>query len=87
MDAITSALDGPVAWTIVELLRRLRGAQIGLVMISHDLSLLPGTVDEVLVLADGRVVEHGPIAEVLDRQIETQILVDAARGQARRQGL
>lgn len=88
LDEITSALDGPVAWTIVDLLRRLRGAQIGLVMISHDLSLLPGTVDEVLVLADGRVVERGSISEVLERprHIETQMLVDAARGQARRQG-
>ena len=81
VDEITSALDRPVAWTIVDLLRRLRGEQIGLVMISHDLSLLPGTVDRVLVLADGRTVEQGPISEVLGRPREavTRELVAAAQ--------
>ncbi|MDC0718648.1 ATP-binding cassette domain-containing protein [Nannocystis bainbridge] len=80
VDEITSALDRPVAWTIVDLLRSLRTASIGLVMISHDLSFLPGTVEDVLVLAGGRPVESGPVTSVLTapQAAATRALVDAA---------
>lgn len=79
-DEVTSALDRPIAWAIVELLRELRTAGIGLLVISHDLSFLPGTVDEVLVLEDGAVVERGPAEAVLRRPEHpaTRALVDAA---------
>lgn len=78
-DEVTSALDRPVAWTIVELLRGLRARGVGLVMISHDLSLLPGAVDEVVVLDAGAVVERGRAAELLRRPTHptTRALVDA----------
>lgn len=79
-DEITSALDRPLAWTLVERLRELRAGGVGLVMITHDMSLLPGTVDEVLVLDAGVVVERGPVLEVLcaPRHATTRALVDAA---------
>jgi len=64
-DEITSALDRPVAWGIVDLLRDLRRGGLGLLLITHDLSLLPGTVDEVIVLYQGTVVEQGPTAGIL----------------------
>jgi len=64
-DEITSALDRPVAWELIDLLRALRADGLGLLMVTHDLSLLPGTVDEVIVLADGEAVERGPVREVL----------------------
>lgn len=80
VDEITSALDRPVAWTIVDLLRTLRTSGIGLVMISHDLSFLPGTVETVLVLDEGLPVETGPVDAVLGRPhaATTRELVDAA---------
>lgn len=79
-DEVTSALDRPVAWTIVDLLRGLRQQGIGLLMIAHDLSLLTGTVDRVVVLDGGEIVEQGPTAEVLGRAQHpaTRALVDAA---------
>lgn len=64
-DEPTSALDRPVAWELVDLLRELRGSGLGLLLVTHDLSLLPGMVDEVLVLAEGSVVERGPTEQVL----------------------
>jgi ABC-type glutathione transport system ATPase component len=80
VDEITSALDRPVAWTIVDLLRTLRTSGIGLVMISHDLSFLPGTVEHALVLDAGAVVESGPIESVLrsPKSAAARELVDAA---------
>jgi peptide/nickel transport system ATP-binding protein len=87
-DEVTSALDRPVAWAIVELLRGLRARGVGLVMISHDLSLLPGTVDEVVVLDGGEVVERGATAELLRRpgHATTRALVAAAPQLAVAQG-
>ncbi|MDC0671350.1 ATP-binding cassette domain-containing protein [Nannocystis radixulma] len=80
VDEITSALDRPVAWTIVDLLRTLRTGEVGLMMISHDLSFLPGTVETVLVLDEGLPVESGPVEAVLGRPqtATTRELVDAA---------
>jgi peptide/nickel transport system ATP-binding protein len=80
VDEITSALDRPVAWQVVDLLRALRASGIGLLMISHDLSLLPDAVDSVLVLEAGEVVEHGPVAAVLGSPTAavTRALVAAA---------
>lgn len=64
-DEVTSALDRPIVWELIDLLRDLRRDGLGLLLVTHDLSLLPGTVDRVLVLADGGVVEQGATADVL----------------------
>jgi peptide/nickel transport system ATP-binding protein len=64
-DEITSAVDRPVAWELVDLLRGLVQGGLGLLFITHDLSLLPGTVEQVVVLADGAVVERGVATQVL----------------------
>jgi len=64
-DEITSAVDRPVAWGLVDVLRGLVKEGLGLLFITHDLSLLPGLVEQVVVLADGAVVERGAAAQVL----------------------
>lgn len=64
-DEITSALDRPIAWALIDLLRTLRADGLGLLMVTHDLSLLPGTVDHVIVLGGGEVVERGAVHDLL----------------------
>jgi peptide/nickel transport system ATP-binding protein len=64
-DEITSGVDRPVAWGLVELLKELVRGGLGLVFVTHDLSLLPGLVEQVVVLADGAVVERGATTSVL----------------------
>lgn len=75
-DEITSGVDRPVAWELVSLLGELVRAGLGLVFVTHDLSLLPGLVGQVVVLADGAVVERGATAAVLasPRHAVTQAL-------------
>ncbi len=66
-DEITSALDVSVQAVIVELLRGLqRDRGLSLLFITHNLALARSIAQSMVVLARGRVVEHGRVADVLD---------------------
>lgn len=65
-DESTSALDGPTRDGIIELLvflMRQRG--LAIIFISHDERIMRLLADQIMVLAEGRVVEQGSAAEVI----------------------
>jgi peptide/nickel transport system ATP-binding protein len=65
-DEPTTALDVIVQAQVLDLLGRLVAEQhIGLIMISHDLSVLAATCERIAVMYDGQIVEEGPSAEVM----------------------
>ncbi|GGP53734.1 nickel ABC transporter ATP-binding protein NikE [Saccharothrix coeruleofusca] len=79
-DEPTTALDVVVQAQVLALLSRLvteRG--IGLVMISHDLSVLAATCDRLAVMQRGEVVEEGPARSVISAPTHphTQALASA----------
>ena len=66
-DEPTTALDQPVQAGVLRLLGELRDDGTGVLLISHDLSVVRGIADRVLVMTDGVVVEEGTPTEVFER--------------------
>ncbi|MDH6131011.1 peptide/nickel transport system ATP-binding protein [Kitasatospora sp. MAA4] len=65
-DEPTTALDVTVQAQILDLLHELRVEhRMALLLVTHDLGVVAGNTDRVLVMQGGRAVEHGPVAEVL----------------------
>jgi len=66
-DEPTTALDVMVQAQVLDLLTNLvRRLDLGLLLISHDLSVLGTTCDRVVVMYAGQVVESGPAKAVFD---------------------
>ena len=65
-DEPTTALDVTIQAQILGLIRRLQG-EIGcsVLLITHDLGVVAQMADEVAVMYLGRIVEHGPVADLL----------------------
>jgi peptide/nickel transport system ATP-binding protein/oligopeptide transport system ATP-binding protein len=64
-DEPTTALDVTMQAQILELIRELRARLgMGIIWITHDLGLVAGIADRVMVMYAGQVVEHGPVAEI-----------------------
>ncbi|WP_413788764.1 methionine ABC transporter ATP-binding protein [Acidisoma sp.] len=83
-DEATSALDPETTVSILDLLRDInRDLGLTIVMITHEMNVARRIADLVLVMARGRVVEQGPVRQVLtDPQAEEtrQLLQAAALG-------
>ncbi len=81
LDEPTSALDMSVQAQVVDLLRELQARhRLAYLFISHDLRVVRALAHEVMVMKDGKVVEHGPAAQLFEapRDPYTRALMAAA---------
>jgi len=79
-DEPVSALDVSVQAQVLKLFAEVRQRfQLAMVFITHDLRVAGEMCDHIAVMQRGRVVEHGPTAEVLNnpRHAYTQALINA----------
>ena len=64
-DEPTTALDVRVQTQVLRLLDELaRERDMAVMLISHDLGIVAGFADAMVVMRNGRVVEHGKVDEV-----------------------
>jgi ABC-type microcin C transport system duplicated ATPase subunit YejF len=81
LDEPTSALDRTVQKSVIDLLRNLQLAHgLTYLFISHDLAVVRALSDDVLVMKDGKVVEHGSVDQIFaaPREEYTRALIAAA---------
>ena len=83
-DEPTTALDVTVQAQILQLIKELQ-AELGmaLVMVTHDLGVIAETVDRVVVMYGGRVMEEAPVQAIFDtpRHPYTRALMASMPGQ------
>jgi peptide/nickel transport system ATP-binding protein len=67
-DEPTTALDVSIQAQIITLLKRLcREKRTAVMLITHDMGVIAETADRVAVMYAGRIVEIGPVADVIHR--------------------
>jgi polar amino acid transport system ATP-binding protein len=66
LDEPTSALDPLMTSEVLELISELKKEKNNIIFITHHLNFARRIADQILFIAEGRVVEHGSVNEVLD---------------------
>jgi oligopeptide/dipeptide ABC transporter ATP-binding protein len=66
-DEPTTALDVTIQAQILQLIKELQAEYgMGLIMVTHDLGVVAETVDRVVVMYGGRVMEEAPVQDIFD---------------------
>jgi microcin C transport system ATP-binding protein len=83
LDEPTSALDRSVQSGIIDLLRKLQKQHtLSYLFISHDLSVVRAMSHRIIVMKDGKILEHGLTDNIINnpQHTYTKQLIDAAFG-------
>ncbi|MBL8823385.1 MAG: amino acid ABC transporter ATP-binding protein [Planctomycetia bacterium] len=66
-DEITSALDPERKHDVLDVLEKLQHRGLTILMVTHEMGFARKAADHVVILADGKNIEEGSPAEVIDR--------------------
>lgn len=65
-DEPTSALDPETIGEVLNVMKRLADDGMTMIVVTHEMSFARRVADEVVVFADGRIVEQGPPAQIFE---------------------
>ncbi len=65
-DEPTSALDPELVGDVLAVMRRLAGEGMTMIVVTHEMAFAREVADRVVFMDDGRIVEQGPPAQVLE---------------------
>lgn len=82
-DEPTSALDPELVGEVLAVIRALAGAGMTMMVVSHELAFVRDVADEVAFMHQGRIVEIGPPAELLQRPATPELAAFIARFRTR----
>jgi len=69
-DEVTSALDPELVKEVLDVIRELAGEGMTMVVVTHELGFAREVGDRIVFMDEGRIVEEGPPARVLDEPRE-----------------
>lgn len=65
-DEPTSSLDPELVGEVLEVMRDLARDGMTMVVVTHELGFARDVADRCIFMADGKIVEQGPVPQVLD---------------------
>ncbi|MFZ9668940.1 MAG: ATP-binding cassette domain-containing protein, partial [Solirubrobacterales bacterium] len=72
LDEVTSALDPELVGEVLELVRELKAEGMTMLIATHEMGFAREVADRVAFLEDGRLLEVGPAARVIDSPSEPE---------------
>ncbi|WP_328396154.1 ABC transporter ATP-binding protein [Nocardia sp. NBC_00416] len=68
LDEPAAALSPDARGAVVDTIRTLRDVHgLGILLVEHNLDVVTAVCDEICILEEGRIIAHGPTAEILRR--------------------
>ena len=64
-DEPTSALDPELGLEVLAVMKELAGEGMSMIVVTHEMHFAETVSDRVVVMADGRIIEHGPSQRVM----------------------
>ncbi len=65
-DEPTSALDPELVGEVLEVMKRLAASGMTMIVVTHEVGFARNVADRVVFMSEGRIVEQGPPADVID---------------------
>ncbi len=72
LDEVTSALDPELVGEVLDTIRALAADGMTMVIVSHEMAFIREVASKAVLMADGKVVETGPPADIFDRPREAR---------------
>jgi len=69
-DEPTSALDPELVGEVLGVMRDLAASGMTMIVVTHEIGFAREVADQVVFMADGVIVEHGPVSQVIDAPTE-----------------